>query len=98
MDYWDYIAQAKSLHEDPKEAWKWAVGQRSMNQDPELADAEHYLWNRYYSGQGPVQAFGGMLQPFGYSLAKQFGLLSGSEPTMRQLKAGLQGGFEGMGL
>jgi hypothetical protein len=99
MDYWDYIYQAKQQSPDPREAWQWALSQRNSNPDPQLANAEHYLWNRYYSGKGPIEAMGGLITPFGYYLGKQSGLLGGrSDATIEQLKAGLQGAFEGIGL
>lgn len=97
MTYEDYVVQAMQQQQDPKAAWLWALAQRNQNPDPALANAEHYLWNRYYSAQGPAQAAGGLLTPFGYYAGKKMGLLGGRSPaTLEQLKAGLHGAWSGI--
>lgn len=95
--YWDYVWQYQQQHADPREAWLQALQAREQNKDPELANAEHFLWNRYYSQQGPMQALGGLLTPYGYYAAKKTGLLDGTPANLRQLQAGLQGAFSGLG-
>ena len=92
-----YVQQALEMHDDPRSAWQWALSERNRNPDPELANAEHFLWNRYYAGQGPLQAAGAFVTPFGYYLGKNLGLLSGRSPsTLDQLRAGLLGAYEGL--
>lgn len=95
--YWDYIRQYQSAAPDPYAAWQQAVVDRAVNRDPQLANAEHYLWNQNYVQRGPVEALGGLLNPFGYYAAKKMGLLSGTPATIEQLQAGLQGAFSGLG-
>lgn len=90
-----YVQQALQVSSDPLAAWRWALSERNRNPDPELANAEHYLWNRYYAGQGPLQALGGLLTPIGYYAGKKAGLLGGRSPaTLDQLQAGLMGAFD----
>lgn len=92
-----YVRLAQSKYEDPREAWRWALAQRESNPDPALANAEHYLWNAYYAGQGPLEAAGAFVTPFGYYAGKKMGLLGGRSPaTLDQLTAGLLGAFEGI--
>ena len=92
-----YALQAQYMHSDPREAWRWALRERERNPDPELANAEHYLWNKYYASQGPLEAAGALVTPFGYYAGKQAGLLSGRSPaTFDQLKAGLLGALAGI--
>lgn len=92
-----YVAQALAKYEDPREAWRWALSERNRNPDPDLANAEHYLWNRYYAGQGPFQAAGALVTPFGYWAGKNLGLLGGRSPaTLEQLRMGLLGAIEGL--
>jgi len=93
---YDYIQQAQQFG-DPRDQWLWALSQRKSNPDQELANAEHFLWNSYYANQGPLQAAGAFVTPFGYYLGKKAGLLSGrSEANLGQLKAGLLGAIEGV--
>ena len=90
-----YVSQSQQ-YQDPLEAWRWALAERNRNPDQELANAEHYLWNKYYASQGPLQAAGAFVTPFGYYAGKKLGLLGGrSEPTLDQLKSGLLGAVEG---
>jgi len=97
MDYTDYVQLAEAQSPDPRERWRWALSQRNTNPDPQLANAEHHLWNRYYASKGPFQAAGGLLTPFGYYAAKNLGLLGGRSPaTIDQLLAGLSGAVEGI--
>ena len=99
MDRDAYIQQAYTQASDPKDAWRWALRERERNPDQALADAEHYLWNAYYASQGPIEAIGGLLTPFGYYAGKKIGLLGGrSEPQLSQLQAGLAGALKGIGL
>ena len=90
-----YVRQAYGYSQDPWQAWHWARTQREGNPDQELANAEHYLWNRYYAGKGPMQAAGALVTPFGYYAGKKLGLLSGrSDANLGQLRAGLLGAFQ----
>lgn len=93
----DYISQARRRYDDPKDQWIWALMQRRQNPDQDLANAEHYLWNSYYSSKGPLQAAGGLITPFGYYAGKKLGLLGGrSEANLEQLKYGLLGAIDGI--
>lgn len=93
----EYVALAQQLNSDPLDAWRWALQQRERNPSQELANAEHYLWNRYYASQGPLQAAGALVSPFGYYAGKKLGLLGGrSEPSLDQLQHGLFGAVAGM--
>ena len=92
-----YVDQASYMFTDPKEAWLWALAERERNPDPALANAEHYLWNQYYAGQGPLQAAGALVTPFGYYAGKKMGLLGGRSPaTLDQLGSGLLGALRGL--
>lgn len=92
-----YVDIALQQYADPREAWQWALQQRERDASQALANAEHYLWNRYYAGQGPMQAAGAFVTPFGYYAGKKLGLLSGrSDADLGQLKAGLLGAIEGL--
>lgn len=92
-----YIDQAYKVSQDPLEAWRWALSERNRNPDPQLANAEHYLWNKHYASQGPMQAAGAFVTPVGYFLGKNMGLLSGRSPaTLDQLKHGLLGAIAGL--
>lgn len=95
----DWLQQARSVSNDPRERWLWALAQRRDNTDPQLANAEHYLWNAYYAGQGPLQAAGAFVTPYGYYMAKKLGLMSSRSPaSLEQLQSGLMGAFEGVGV
>lgn len=73
--------------------------ERERNPDPELANAEHYLWNQYYANQGPIEAIGGLLTPVGYYAGKKLGLLGGRSPaTLDQLQSGIAGALKGIGI
>lgn len=92
-----YVDIATSLYDDPQLAWQWALKQRERDNSQALANAEHYLWNRYYAGQGPLEAAGAFVTPFGYYAAKKAGLLGArSDATLGQLGAGLLGAIEGV--
>ena len=92
-----YVQQAQALHSDPLARWRWALEERRRNPDQNLANAEHYLWNRYYANKGPVEAAGALVTPFGYYAAKKLGLHGGrSEASLEQLGAGLMGGIHGI--
>lgn len=95
MDVNQYI-QLAMQQGDPLAAWRWALAERNRNPDPKLANAEHYLWNKYYASKGPLEFAGAMVTPFGYYLGKKTGLLSGRSPaTFDQLKSGLFGALAG---
>lgn len=90
-----YIKQAEEYSDDPLAQWEWALDQRRRNDAQELANAEHYLWNRFYAQEGPREAAAAFITPFGYYGAKKLGLLSGrSEANLGQLKAGLLGAWD----
>lgn len=92
-----YLDQAKMISADPLEQWRWALMERNRNPDPNLANAEHYLWNQYYAGKGPIEAMGAFITPFGYYAGKKMGLLGGRSPaTLDQLKMGLLGALAGL--
>ena len=92
-----YVDLALSQYEDPKLAWQWALQQRERDSSQELANAEHYLWNRYYANQGPVEAAGAFVTPFGYYAGKKLGMLGGrSDASLEQLEAGLLGALAGI--
>lgn len=93
----EYVDLAQSLYSDPQQAWQWALQQRERDASQALANAEHYLWNRYYAGKGPLEAAGALVTPFGYYAGKRLGLLGGrSDATLGQLGAGLLGAIEGL--
>lgn len=92
-----YAHQAKTTSSDPLEQWRWALAQREQNPEQALADAEHYLWNKYYASQGPMEAAGAFVTPFGYYAGKKLGLLGGrSEASLGQLGAGLLGAWDAL--
>ena len=91
-----YIQMAQMVSQDPGMQWDWALNQRRTNPDQNLANAEHYLWNRSYAQEGPIQAAGAFVTPIGYYAAKKLGLLSGrSEPSLEQMGYGLLGAYRG---
>lgn len=93
----DYLKQAADYSSDPLAQWEWALNQRRTNPDQSLANVEHYLWNRFYAGQGPIEAAGAFVTPLGYYLAKKSGLMSGrSEASLPQLTSGLLGAWDGL--
>ena len=100
MDRDAYIQQALAQAEgDPLGAWRWAYFERERNDDPQLANAEHYLWAQNYAGEGPVQAISGLLAPFGYYAGKKLGLLGARSPaSLDQLQSGVAGALKGIGI
>ena len=100
MDRDEYIQQALAQSQgDPLGAWRWAYFEREKNPDPQLANAEHYLWAQNYAGEGPVQAISGLLAPLGYYAGKKLGLLGARSPaSLDQMTSGIAGAFKGMGI
>lgn len=107
MDYTDWLQLAAQMNQDPLEQFRWAKRRRYQDTqanapvNPDLANAEHYLWAKQYASKGPMQAAGTMILPPAYYLAKKLGLLSDertSPASLAQMRAGLLGGLSGMGL
>ena len=92
-----YVVKAMSQYDDPMDAWYWALQERNRNPDPELANAEHFLYNRFYSQQGPLQQAASFVTPVGYYLAKQAGMTNSRSPaSLEQMRMGLLGAFGGL--
>jgi len=92
-----YVVKAMSQYQDPMDAWYWALQERKRNPDPALANAEHFLYNRFYSQQGPLQQAAAFITPFGYYGAKKLGMTNSRSPaTLDQLRMGLLGAMGGL--
>jgi len=92
-----YVVQAMSQYDNPRDAWFWALQERERNPDPALADAEHFLYNRFYSQQGPIQQAAAFVTPVGYYAKKKLGMTNSRSPaSLSQMGMGLLGAFGGL--
>ena len=99
MNWEELAASYLDSNSDPSAAWKAALRDRYSDSPypQQLANAEHYLWANQFGQQSPLHGMVGMVMPFGYSLAKNLGLLGGrSEADLEQLKAGTLGAGRGL--
>jgi hypothetical protein len=77
--------------------FQYARSLREKYDDPQLANAEHYLFGRMQTRENPMMALGAFVNPPAYYLAKQLGLMSGrSQPSLEQLMAGSRGYLSGL--
>ena len=84
--------QYSSSKSSQPDLWSYAYAERERNPDPQLANAEHYLYGRKLVQQDPMNAIKGYLFPMGYYGAKKTGLMSGrSQPSIEQMLAGMRG-------
>jgi len=92
-----YVVKAMSQFDDPRDAWFWSLQERERNPDPELANAEHFLYNRFYSQQGPLEQAAAFVTPIGYYAKKRLGLTNSRSPaSLEQMKMGLLGAMGGL--
>ena len=72
--------------------WSYSRAMRERESDPQLANAEHYLYGRKMVEDDPWNALYGYLKPIGYYTGKKLGVLSGrSPPSLEQMWAGMRG-------
>jgi hypothetical protein len=77
--------------------WQYARSLRENNPDPQLANAEHYLWGMKEAQANPFMGLFGPMLAAGYYGGKKTGLLGGRSPaTLDQLLAGSKGYLAGI--